>query len=72
MPKNRRIKLKLWRVSLEGFVAKARQKEDDLALPRLEEDDKRPLNFSENAIFVNDNHGIWSCQLFKDANVDKR
>jgi len=55
LQKNQSTKLKLWK-ALRGLELKQSTKKTTVErlvpLPRLEEDEKKRLNFSENAIFV--------------------
>ena len=62
--------------SIEGLGAKAKHKEDDRrknrAFTAFRGRRKEASEFQRKCYLCQGNHGIWSCQQFKDANVDER
>ena len=62
--------------SIEGLGAKAKHKEDDRRKNRtfttFRGRRKEASEFQRKCYLCQGNHGIWSCQQFKDANVDDR
>ena len=62
--------------SIEGLGAKAKHKEDDRRKNRtftaFTGRRKEASEFQRKCYLCQGNHGIWSCQQFKDANVDER
>ena len=62
--------------STEGLRAKAKDKEDDRrknhTFTTFRGGEKEVSEFQQKCYLCQGNHEIWSCQQFKDANVDER
>ena len=60
---------------IEGLRAKAKRKEDrrkNRTFTTFRGRRKEAFAFQRKCYLCQGNHGIWSCQQFKDANVDER